>query len=411
MSSLFKTVAENAPAGLILFRKTDKRVVFMNRSASHMLGYDPSDSTEAKLSSLEASDLLPNESVQSFRVPDLEVLNIPGYYSEIRILSKQKQMIPIQAWIEHRIIRKSEYIVLHLQSLASQKRLLREMNAKQEGLRLALHELQQQNDELRELALTKIKFIALVSHELRNPLNGLLGSVELLNMNLWRDEKDLLEIHQTLKLQVHTLIEYVRNILDYSRLEAKSADYYVEKVRVFDLIDNSVSLLSEVCSAREIEIVVDKNAKRRSAWFWADGFRSSQVLNNILSNAVKFSPNGSKIEILVSSNKGHTTVEVRDYGCGIPPGMERKVFAEFERVDDQWSAEEGHGLGMAISQRIVNDLGGKIWYESELGKGTRFFFQFPKKRLLQEDLYKERPQEDQGVFLLDKKSSADQGGN
>lgn len=225
-----------------------------------------------------------------------------------------------------------------------------------------------------ELARSKQEFLANMSHEIRNPLHVIQGYRTVL-------EKTELNPDQQSHLQMigfasDTLVEIVDDILDFSKLEAgklKLEKHPFDPIALFGSIQNLFEL-----SASEKKLRFDWVLELPDGlWLIGDELRLKQVLNNLLSNAFKFTKEG-RIEVRVRWVSGHLTVEVKDSGIGMRPQELEKVFQEFDQADTSISRKfGGTGLGLAIVQRMVNLMKGKLEAESELGKGTVMRIKIP----------------------------------
>jgi len=398
MSALTRRMLKTSPQGIFIVRRSNRKILFMNRAAKIGLGLLSSGGARPFV-----DQILSSESSDPRRLPDIRILEQDGFYQDVKLKVFSGKTIMAHVWVQSENIRGKEIVVCHFQNVTTQKKVLREIQMKQAALKQAFRELQEQNEELRELALTKIKFIAMISHELRNPLSGLLTSLDLLSAGVWRTESQLKELHETAREQAHHLNQYVTNILDFSRLESGSTEFFVEKTQIPQLVQSQMALMEGLAHSRGLKFAfvepkpnLDFAPEVKDACAfeaWVDVFQIKQVINNVLSNAIKFNRPDGEVLVCVEETNKEVVIHIKDTGCGIPKGLEQKVFAEFERIGSTMTGQEGYGLGMAISRQIVKEIKGRIWYDSKLGEGTCFHVALPKNRLLPDSMYRSRAAE------------------
>jgi signal transduction histidine kinase len=235
-------------------------------------------------------------------------------------------------------------------------------------------------ERAQELDRMKSEFVAVVSHEVRTPLTSIKGSLELLSdpkyFNLHPSQKDLLEICQT---NVDRLIVLINDILDFSKIEYSRFPLNFDRVAVAPLVLEVVSNLEGLAAQKRIRL--ERSLPADLPDLEADGFRLSQVLTNLVGNALKFSPPDTSVSISVEALRREVAFTIADEGNGIAPEDIPKLFRKFQQLDSSTTRKEGGtGLGLAISKGIVEGHGGRIWVESEIGKGSRFCFAIPVTR-------------------------------
>jgi len=245
-----------------------------------------------------------------------------------------------------------------------------------ERLEAANHELEIRNREVERATRLKSKFLASMSHELRTPLNAIVGFSELLadgtpgELNA-KQKRFVGHIRQG---SVH-LLQLINDILDLSKIEAGQLELRCEDFVVGNALPEVLSTIRPLAMAKNIEVQQKLETDRP---VYADRVRFKQVLYNLLSNAVKFTPKDGHIEIRCYDEAGAVALSVTDTGIGIRAADQEMVFEEFRQVEGSAGAtQEGTGLGLAITRRLVEQQGGKIWLESEPGKGSRFTFTLP----------------------------------
>jgi PAS domain S-box-containing protein len=242
-----------------------------------------------------------------------------------------------------------------------------------EKLAASNHELELRNREVERATKLKSKFLASMSHELRTPLNAIVGFSDLLaegSPGQLNDKQKRFVNH--IKQGSGHLLQLINDILDLSKIEAGQLELRNEEFSVKDALPEVLSTIHPLAIAKNIEIEQKLGGKSRVK---ADRVRFKQILYNLLSNAVKFTPQGGRVGIECIDYWDFVRVAVTDTGIGIREEDQKVIFEEFRQVEGgNGSTSEGTGLGLAITKRLVEQQGGQISVESQLGKGSRFTF-------------------------------------
>src|SRR5213595_4029440 len=260
------------------------------------------------------------------------------------------------------------------QRLESQNAALTTLNAKLEEQH---REVSRLNVELDQASKLKKQFLANVSHELRTPLNSVIGFSDLLltgqveGAALSATQRDYLE---TISRNGRHLLQLINELLDLSKIAAGRMELRLEPLELGALLREAADTVRAQLEARRHELVIEPSADHLVVT--ADRGRLRQVLLNLLSNAIKFSTDGGRVTLSARlEDSGAVRVAVSDTGIGIAAADQRKLFQEFVQLDASESRRyEGTGLGLALSKRLVELHGGTIGVESELGKGSTFWF-------------------------------------
>lgn len=235
----------------------------------------------------------------------------------------------------------------------------------------------QRAEENRKASEAKSRFLAGVSHELRNPLAAIIGFGDLLEEQASQrlNEKERRHVEHIRSSSRH-MLGLVNDILDLSRIEAGKIQLRRTLVEFRGILQEVMPTVETMAAEKRLQIKTNPNL---NVEVYADPLRFKQILLNLLGNAVKFTPAGGSVEVGVKSSNGTACLFVRDNGPGIRSEDQPRIFEEFFRGQhERDDSIRGTGLGLAITRRLVEQHGGKIWLQSEPGKGTEFFFTLPQ---------------------------------
>jgi signal transduction histidine kinase len=240
-------------------------------------------------------------------------------------------------------------------------------------------ELQKANEELIKMNEVKNNFLSMVSHELRTPLTTIQGYISFVLSGKAGEVSQLQNKSLTIaEHQVTRLDEMISELLDVARIESGSIDLEYELVNVKELIDSCIQWLTPISDKKKISLE-NKMENNEHSFAQIDRKKMSRVFINLISNSIKFTPERGTIEISKKDTKESFIFCVSDNGIGIPRDQIDRIFDKFYQVDSSVTRKyKGSGLGLVIVKEIIELHGGKIWIESEEGKGSKFFFTIPK---------------------------------
>jgi signal transduction histidine kinase len=234
--------------------------------------------------------------------------------------------------------------------------------------------------QLSELDKLKAEFVSVASHELKTPINVMIGYLQLLEEGVYGSvDARHAEVHRTLVVQANTLARLVKQLLDVSRFEAGGGRLELRSVNLDSMLADLERSFHVLAVQREIAFRVEQDEGLPREVYWDDD-RINEVLGNLLSNAFKFTPHGGAVSLTIEPDDGSVIMRVKDTGAGIPPEQLPRIFEKFYQADNQRAARaSGAGLGLAIAKEIVEAHGGWISCESTLGVGTTFTIRLPAR--------------------------------
>jgi len=339
-------VIESVYAGIVMVH-TNGRIMQMNSSARTMLGVDPNErlagdyATTIKHESVQT--VLKTALDESTEIQEEISLPAPGDEDEERIYQVQTAMV-----------RGEDQAVIGVVAIF--------------------------NDitEIRSIERMKTAFVSTVSHELRTPLTSIKGFISTLIQDAegFYDKDTVHEFYTIIDQECDRLTRLISDLLNVSRIEAgRALDLNPRPVQLSELVDKVVAAQKSYTSKHEFAIDMEPDLPV----IVADMDKVDQILTNLTSNAVKYSPNGGIITVSGRKSDGMVRLSVTDQGTGIPKEHLDRIFDRFHRVDNRDTRKVGGtGIGLYLVKHLVEAHGGKIWVESEVGKGSSFIFELPK---------------------------------
>lgn len=255
------------------------------------------------------------------------------------------------------------------------------------GLVCVLHDVTSQQKEERE----RKQFVSNVSHELRTPLTSVHSYVEALSDGAWKDKDIAPQFLTVIQNETNRMIRMINNLLSLSRMDSGTTKLNLEYVNIKELFNYILNRFDMIIKKDEN----DQNSKKytieryftdKDLWVEIDTDKFTQVIDNIMNNAIKYSPDGGVITTRLLETHNHVILSISDQGLGIPRKDLGRIFDRFFRVDKARSRKQGGtGLGLAISKEVINLLGGQIWVDSIEGQGSTFYISLPYVPYEEED--------------------------
>lgn len=351
----FQVLFENNPHPTWVYDVETLRFLEVNKAALKKYGYSRDEFLRMRI-----TDIRPPEDVAPL-LDDLKKGRPEMQSSERRYCSKDGRVIPAQVTSHLAELRGRRVAVVVAEDITERKR--------------AQEALVRAKEEAERATRSKDQFLSTMSHELRTPLNAILGFSELLT-----DERygTLKERQRRYVDHIHTsgghLLRLINDILDLSKIEAGRFELAIESVRIDYVFDEVLSVTGPLAEKKSQTLFQQAEPGLSVR---ADATRLKQMLMNLVGNAIKFTPEGGRVELTARRTDGQVRIEVRDTGPGIRAEEQKRIFEAFYRLRKSGEATEGTGLGLTITQRLVELHGGQLGLESQSGQGSCFYLSLP----------------------------------
>lgn len=375
---LYRLLVETAK-DVIWTLDMDLRHTYVSPSVSSVLGYSPNE-----ILALSPLDIMTTESRSQFLQACLSQVAGHNDYRQSDSISRtveieQRHKNGTTRWMEVTItlLRDREGNPVGIHGIS---RDITERKEAAERLERALNYSSQLRVAAEAANRAKNEFLANMSHELRTPLNAIIGFSEILEDRSFGtlNEKQAKAVSHICDSGRH-LLKLINDILDLAKLESGKMTLQISRVKVRDLLENCLSMIRELVCERRFSIDVHVSDEIEEAAIEADEVKLKQILINLLSNAVKFTPDGGSISLGAEREDQEIIISVSDTGIGIGIEDRMRIFETFEQVDSSYSrSQTGTGLGLALTRKLVEMHGGRIWVNSTgAGKGSTFAFTIP----------------------------------
>lgn len=363
---------ESAPDA-ILEVDSNGRIALLNRMAEQLFGYTRNELLGQMVEVL-VPEALHREHIQHrAQYIGHPVTRPMGSGLKLDARRKDGSHVPVEISLSP-IKSGTEYrVTAIIRDVTERRQMEDELRAVQEKY---IRELELRSSETEKANQLKTEFLANMSHELRSPLHTVIGFAELLTEEI---EGQLNEKQKRFIRHIHDdslhLLDLINDLLDLSKIEAGRLELRYETFEVSAVLEEALASIRPRATAKSVQIRTDVSIPTTIV---ADRLRLKQILNNLLTNAVKFTPNGGGVCIEGALQDGFAQISVADTGIGIGEDQQKAVFDKFYQVRTAAKVEsEGTGLGLAITRRLVEQHGGRIWLKSAVGSGSRFTFTIP----------------------------------
>jgi PAS domain S-box-containing protein len=363
---------ESAPDA-ILELDNEGRIVLLNRMAEQLFGY-----TRGELLGQTVDALVPEALREAHTRHREQYLSQPvtrpmGSGLKLEARRKDGSHFPVEISLSPVNPSTGSRVTAIIRDVTDRRQMEDQLRVVQEKY---IHELELRNREVEQANQLKTEFLSNMSHELRSPLHTVIGFSELLAEETEGplNEKQKRFISHIHKDSLH-LLDLINDLLDLSKIEAGRFELRQEAFHIGAVIEEGLSSVRPRATAKSVEIRTDVSIPTP---VFADRVRFKQILHNLLTNAIKFTPDGGKVWVEAAPRDRFAEVSVSDTGIGIPEDQRQSVFDKFYQVRTATAGVlEGTGLGLAITKRLVEQHGGRIWLKSETGNGSSFTFTIP----------------------------------
>ncbi len=351
---------------MIITVNKERRIVEFNRAATQVFGYEADEVVGQSIGMLYAS---PEES--------LEIQRLMQQHGKLvrEVMNRRKNGDLFPCLLSASTLYDADGKVVGVMGIS---RDITDVKKAQAELLAAHHELKEKNAQLRELNASKDRFFSIISHDLKNPFSVLLGFAELLAMNIDRYDKERIKgLAQRLFSSANRLYALLENLLTWSKIQRGLMECLPKPLRLHELAAENVELFLPQAEKKLISLHSDISEQIIA---YADESMVNTIFRNLISNAIKFTAAGGSVTVSsIPQREGGVEVIVSDTGVGIPAEMIPRLL----QLDAQYThigtaGEEGTGLGLILCRELVEQNGGKIWVESQPGKGTMFHFTLPR---------------------------------
>lgn len=369
----FRLMIETAPVPMFITREQRGEIVYANPSAAEMFGIRRTE------------DFIGQHMLDFYSHPAERALILAAFKRDGQVNGYEVQMTKTDGnefWVAmfvNRVVYKNEPVLLvstfdltpHKRVEEERLRFIQERNAKQAALTLN-DQIEAQNQALIQLNQEKNEFMGIAAHDLKNPLNAILGLAE--EIETCYDEmppEEIIEVAGKIKRGSRQMFELITNLLDVNAIESGSVHLSVQPTDLIPIVNELLKRYQERARLKSIEIISHYDTSPYIAL--ADDLTVRQVLENLLSNAVKYSANGTQITFNMRTTETHIRCEVHDQGPGLSAEDQTKLFGKFTRLTPKPTGNEhSTGLGLFIVKKLVEAMDGSVWCESELGQGALF---------------------------------------
>lgn len=389
----------NDSADMIITTDITGKIVEFNKGSERILGYTKDEVVGRDMSGFY-QDSQERENILMFLDREDHVSNY-----ETRLMTKDGKPIDISLTISHIRNNKGDIIgtVGISKDITEDKRIRKELESKNSELKELNENLEKRilertmqiekvNKELERSNKLKSHFIASMSHELRTPLNSIIGFSDILLSGAFGglNEKQTRYVTNVLNSGKH-LLQLINSILDLARIEAGKMHIEYNQFIVASIVDEVINIIQPMTHKKDISLNLENNVDKLV--ITADEVMFKQILYNLLTNAIKFTNNNGKVSVSLKmaedlGEKEVLRVSVIDTGIGIKSEDRERIFGQFEQAEGAKSKEHGGlGLGLALTKSLVEMHGGKIYLESEIGRGSEFSFVIPVKKKVKNDMF------------------------
>jgi PAS domain S-box-containing protein len=375
----FSTLLEVAPDAILEVDGSGK-IVLVNQTAEKMFGYSRQEMLGMNVDALVPAAMRHSHSQHRTFYGTHAQTRPMGIGLELRAQRKDGSLLPVEISLSPNPGPDGMRVIAVVRDITVRKRIEDKLRAVQDSYNAELtaknEQLEARNRDIEKANRLKTEFLASMSHELRTPLHTIIGFAELLSEGIEgplgpKQQRFLGHILQDSR----HLLELINEVLDISKIESGKLQLQIGAIEFPGCFEEVVNGIQRQAEQKNIHLEIDNQF---TEIIFADRLRLKEVLYNLLTNAVKFTPEGGRVWVHVKSEDGWLQVTVGDTGIGIAPEEQDHIFEKFYQVGATTKGtREGTGLGLPITRQLIQLHGGKVWLESKLGEGSRFHFTLP----------------------------------
>ncbi|MDH5217441.1 MAG: PAS domain S-box protein [Gammaproteobacteria bacterium] len=335
-----------------------KKFMYVNRRAREYLDYTEEEFLEMGIPDI---DVQFSKDVWPIFVENLKKIKEDTFESEL--VKKSGCLIPVEITTSYMEYGGKSYVVAFIREISERR--------KTEA------ELLEAKERAEQASQAKSEFLTAMSHELKTPLNAIIGYSEMLTVD-FSDELSVEQMHcsnSINKAGLH-LLGLIDDVLDLASIESGKVELSFERVNLCEILEHCLAITRLMAQKRGVSVHVSSVSKE-NAIVWADRTKLTQVVLNLISNAIKYNRKNGSVEIECSQHDNMVRVSIRDTGYGIPENRRDALFSHFNRLGKENSEIEGTGVGLVICRSLVELMGGEIGLESETDQGSCFYFTVP----------------------------------
>lgn len=371
----FQELIEYAPDAILQIDSSGT-IVIANRTAESLFGYSRQELLRLNVDALVPAAVRHKHAADRERFAAAGITRPMGQGLNLQARRKDSTLIPVEISLSPVSTERGVQVIAVVRDVTERRKTEQQLHTLQQSY---MHELEARQQEAERLNRLKSEFMASISHELRTPLHTIIGFAELLGedngMPLNEKQKRFLHHIQT---DSEHLLGLINDVLDLSRIEAGGLRLATQSLPLAPVITETVNAVRPYAAEKRVTVGVDELGEEIGVL--ADPLRVRQILYNLLTNGVKFTPEGGEVNVSTSAAGRFVRVTVADTGVGIPEEECSRIFDKFYQTG--YTAEgtrQGTGLGLTICKQLVQMQGGVIWVESKPGHGSRFHFTLPSQ--------------------------------
>jgi PAS domain S-box-containing protein len=361
----------SSSADAVVIYDLERKATYVNPAFTRIFGWTPEEVLGSRIPFVPKEE---HDSTDAL-MQDIVEAGSPRSSIETKRFTRDGRVLDISlsASLYHDHEGKPAGILVVSRDISDQKRAAKELEK-------AFAAATQLRAEAEAANLAKSEFLANMSHELRTPLNAIIGFSEVLADQIFGNlnDKQLRHVGHVVN-SGHHLLQVINEILDLSKVESGTMELRPDRTDVPELMENALMMIRETALKNGLRTKLRVDEEFAGTYVYVDQVKMKQILFNLLSNAARFTPEGGTIELEARRNNDLLQVRVADTGIGVEQKDRERIFRSFEQVDSSYARrQQGTGLGLTLTKRLVELHGGRIWVESEGdGKGSTFTFEIP----------------------------------